>query len=458
MNKLFQTLFYGGAVLLLSGCLSPTPPTLPSPPKEEQHIEPWWTEFHDESLNQLVTAALHENLTLQSAQQRVLQAYATLHVKEAANLPSVTLSSTATLQDEIKGVNAQSEAYKATLSASYEADLFGARSHAIDAQKASYLASYEAMQVSGISLVAELSNAWYTLAYKKESLALLEEQFDVAYKMLALTRLKHQSGTNSITDVWQQEQYIKNLEAQKITLQGDIQTQIRALNLLLGRSVLTDLPQTQNARLITIPPQPEVGIAATKLLHRPDVKQAFYTLKSANEALGEAVANQYPTLNLSLSSIAGSSHFSTLLDTIIGSAVASLSGTIFDAGAKEAQVKKSLFSANEYALAYKATLLEAFSEVQDALEAEKTQTQYLNHLDQRVHFAKIIYERQKAKYAYGIETYLSVLNAQQSLQELEQTRLLKRLNLISERIALHRALAGGLFYYDVKQAWRDYEN
>lgn len=444
--------------ITLSGCISPTPQPIHSPPPFDSKIDPWWQELHDTALNQLVDEALKQSLSFQAAQQRVLQAYATLHTKQAANFPSLSLSGSATKERELRGIETQKESYSATLGASYEVDLFGKRSDSIDAQQATYRASYEAMQVSGISLVAELANAWYTLGYKKESLALLNDQKDVATKILALTKLKHESGKNSITDVWQQEQYIKNLEAQKITLEGDIQTQIRALNLLLGRSVLEELPQASLAKLIVLPPQPAVGIPATKLLQRPDVKQAFYTLTSANAALSEAIKNQYPSLNISLSSIATSSQFSNVLDTIIGSAVASLSGTLFDAGAKESLVKKALFTSNEYTLTYKQTLLEAFGEVEDALEAEKTQTQYLNQLNERVALAQVIFERQKAKYEYGVETYLNVLNAQASLQELEQTKLSKQQNLISERIALHRALAGGLLDYDVKQEWRKYDN
>jgi len=444
--------------ITLGGCISPPPPPLPSFPSSEVKIDPWWQELHDTTLNHLVGEALTKSLSFQAAQQRVLQAYATLHTKQAANFPSLTLSGSSTGQKELKGVDAQKESYTTTLGASYEVDLFGKRSDSINAQEATYLATYETMQISGISLVADLANAWYMLAYKQASLKLLNDQKDVASKILTLTKLKHASGQNSITDIWQQEQYIKNLELQAITLKGNIQTQIRAINLLLGRSVLSDFPQATSAKLIVLPPQPEVGIPATKLLQRPDVKKAFYTLKSANDSLSEAIKNQYPTLSISLSSVATSSQFSNLLDNIIGSAVASLSGTLFDAGAKESLVKKALFSANEYALTYKQTLLEAFGEVEDALEAEKTQTQYLNQLNERVHLAQIIFERQRAKYAYGVETYLNVLNAQSSLQELEQTKLLKQQTLISERIALHRSLAGGLLEYDVNHEWRNYDN
>jgi len=456
--KQFMSMILFASAIILGGCIAPSPLPLPSFPSSEVKIDPWWHELQDATLNQLVDEALNTSLSFQAAQQRVLQAYATLHTQQASNFPTLSLFGSATGQNELKGVEVQKESYTATLGASYEVDLFGKRHDAINAQEATYLATYETMQINGISLVADLANTWYTLAYKQASLQLLNDQKEVALKILALTKLKHTSGQNSITDVWQQIQYIKSLDAQAITLNGDIQTQIRAINLLLGRSVLSDLPQASSAILINLPPQPEVGIPATKLLQRPDIKKAFYALKSTDDALSEAIKNQYPTLTVSLSSIATSSQFSSLLDNLIGSAVASLSGTLFDAGAKESLVKKALFTTNEYALTYKQTLLEAFGEVEDALEAEKTQTQYLNQLNERVYLARIIFERQKAKYEYGVETYLNILNAQASLQELEQTKLLKQQALISERIALHRSLAGGLLEYDVDHEWRKNDN
>ncbi|MCD8477518.1 MAG: TolC family protein [Sulfurospirillum sp.] len=91
------------------------------------------------------------------------------------------------------------------------------------------------------------------------------------------------------------------------------------------------------------------------------------------------------------------------------------------------------------------------------MENEKTKTLYLHHLDERLALAKIILERQQAKYRYGMVGYLSVLNAQESLQELEQTRLSQHLELLKYRIALHRSLAGGMMTYDVNNEWRNYD-
>ena len=443
--------------LLIQGCIAPSPPPLPTEKPSEIQIDPWWQELNDASLNTLVNTIIKDNLSLQMAQQRVLQAYATLENKKASTLPSASLSGAKSYQDELKGVESKKESYTATLSASYEVDLFNKKRDAIQAQNATFQSTQEALHVTGISLVAELANAWYTLGYKQESLALLEEQFKVATTILTLTQLSFQNGTNSITDVWQQEQYIKNLEAQKITLIGDIEAQKRAINLLLGRSALEALDLAKEAKLITLPPQPEVGIPATKLLARPDVRQAFFSLESSNYSLSEAIKNQYPSLNLSLNTVATATHFSNLLDTIIATATATLSGTLFDAGAKEDLVKKALFISKESSLSYKQTLLEAFKEVQDALENEKTKTLYLHHLDERLALAKIILERQEAKYRYGMVGYLSVLNAQESLQELEQTRLSQHLELLKYRIALHRSLAGGMMTYDVNNEWRNYD-
>lgn len=440
-----------GLALLLSGCISPKLPTLPQSPPPQSKVDTWWMEFGDEKLNLLVHDALKESLTLQAAKQRVLQSYALLQNKNAGDFPTLSLSGSTNLQDELKGKESKKETYTATLSASYEIDIFSKRDDAINSQKATFFATHEALHVSSISLVADLATAWFTLGYKQESLALLEEQLQIAFKILELTKFKHQSGKNSITDIWQQEQYIKNLEAQKIILLGDIETQKRAINILLGRSPLEEIPFAKEAKLITLPPSPEVGIFATKLLVRPDVKQAFYNLQASSFDLSEAIKNQYPSLNLSLSAIGTSTQFSTLLDTIIGSAMASLSGTLFDAGAKEALVKKALFISNERSLLYKQTLLQAFNDVQNAQANEITQTLYMYHLNERVALANAIFDRQQTKYLYGVIEYLNVLNAQQSLQELEQTRLSKHLELIKYRIALYRSLGGGLIEYDIEK-------
>ena len=445
--------------LWLSGCLSPTPPPLPTPPPQEIHADAWWHELGDAHFNTLADTLIGNNLSLEMAKQRVLQAYATVHAKEAALLPSISMSGSGSVQNELKGNEAYADTYLASLGASYEVDLFGKKRDALSASENSFLGTFEALHVSTISLVAELANTWYTLGYKQESLTLLKEQRAVAHKVLAISKLKHESGKSSITDVWQQEQLIASLNTQMTTLQGDIDAHKRAINLLLGHSVLEELPLSKEAKLITLSAQPDVGIPATKLLNRPDVKQAYYSLASANASLAEAIKNQYPSLNLSLSvgSLKTVTHFSDLLDTIIGTAMASISGTLFDGGAKEALVKQAHFLSKERSLNYKQVMLQAFGEVQEAQNREINLTLYLRELDGRITLAQNIFDRQREKYLLGVVEYLSVLSAEQSLYDLEQTRLSKRVELIKYRIALHRSLAGGFLDRSILEDWSSYE-
>jgi len=445
--------------LCLSGCLAPTPPPLPTSPPQEKHDDTWWHELGDAQFNTLAQNLIRENLSLEMAKQRVLQAYATVHTKEAALLPSLSISGSGSVQNELKGDEAYADTYLATLGASYEVDLFGKKRDALSAAENSFLSTFEALHITTISLMAELANTWYTLGYKQESLALLKEQRAVAHKVLAISKLKHESGKSSITDVWQQEQLIASLNTQMTTLQGDIDAHKRAINLLLGRSVLEELPQASQAQLITLPPQPDIGIPATKLLNRPDVKQAYYTLAAANASLAEAIKNQYPSLTFSLSvgSLKTVTHFSDLLDTIIGTAMASISGTLFDGGAKEALVKQAHFLSKERSLNYKHVMLQAFGEVQEAQNREINLTLYLHQLNGRIILARNIFDRQREKYLLGVVEYLSVLSAQQSLYDVEQTYLSKKLELIKYRIALHRSLAGGFLDRSILEDWSSYE-
>lgn len=449
-----------GLVFLLSGCITPTPPPLPTPPAQIMQTETWWKDLGDQHFDLLVEDALRESLSLQASKERILQAYATVHNKQALKSPSLALSTGASVQNELKGTESYLDNYTASLTASYEVDIFGKKNDALSAAESSFLSSFEALHISSISLVAELANAWYTLGYKKQSLALLEEQLNVAQKIFSIAQLKHQSGKNSITDVWQQEQYIASLKSQQITLQSDIEAQIRSINLLLGRSALSEFSMQSQAKLIELPSQPDVGIPATKLLNRPDVKQAYYNLLASNASLAEAIKNQYPSLNvsLSLSSAKNVTHFSDLLDTILGSAVASLSGNLFDSGAKEALVIQAHALSKERSLLYKQVMLQAFYDVNEALEREKNLDIYMHQLNNRTILAKAILQRQSEKYLFGVIEYLSVLSAQQSLQELQQTQLSKQLERIKYRIALHRALGGSFIEHDIEKEWRNYGN
>ena len=103
-------------------------------------------------------------------------------------------------------------------------------------------------------------------------------------------------------------------------------------------------------------------------------------------------------------------------------------------------------------------MLQAFYDVNEALEREKNLEVYMRQLSHRSTLANAILERQSEKYLFGVVEYLSVLNAQQSLQELQQTALSKHLEHIKYRIALHRALGGGFIQHDIEKEWRNYDN
>ena len=77
-----------GLVFLLSGCIAPTPPPLPTPLTQTMQTDTWWMELGDKHFDLLVSDALRESLSLKAAKERILQAYATVHNKQALKGPS----------------------------------------------------------------------------------------------------------------------------------------------------------------------------------------------------------------------------------------------------------------------------------------------------------------------------------------------------------------------------------
>ena len=140
-------------VLLFSGCISPTPPSLPSPPAQSAEKIEWWKELGDAHLNQLAADALKESLSLQMAKQRVLQAYALSQNKQATLLPSLGYSSSATLKDEFKGVESNQDLYTANLTASYEVDIFGKKSDIREVKKFNLLGSVGVVIIAAAAFI-----------------------------------------------------------------------------------------------------------------------------------------------------------------------------------------------------------------------------------------------------------------------------------------------------------------
>lgn len=399
----------------------------------------WWTEFDDPALDSLVTQALRDNFSLESAWQRLRQARSVVDGETAALWPTLDgfAEGTVTRSDHV-----ESEEISLGLTSSYELDLWGNIRSQKDAARYRAEATFADYQTAALTLSAEVARTWYQLTESRHQLDLLEEQLQINEQVLSLIKARFEGGQVRGVDILRQKQLIEATREQVIAAESQTQTLEHQLAVLLGQS-----PQNTVAydvhELPTVPATPETGLPAELVQRRPDVQRAFLLLQAADRDLATAVTNQYPRLSLSASASSSGEDVDALFDDWLRTVAGNLLMPLFRGGELRAEVQRSAAAKQERLNDYGQTVLVAFQEVEDALIREQKQGERIASLEQQVDIARQATEQLRTEYLNGMTNYIDVLTALTDEQQLERDLISAKRVLLEYRIALYRALASG---------------
>ncbi|MGD8914653.1 MAG: TolC family protein, partial [Candidatus Thiodiazotropha sp.] len=196
------------------------------------------------------------------------------------------------------------------------------------------------------------------------------------------------------------------------------------------------------AELPTLGPLPATGVPAELLQRRPDLQAARLRIAAADARIAAAVAARYPRIDLS-AALTSSSSSGELFSDWLGNLAAQLVAPLFDGGQRSAEAQRARAAALEALNEYRQALLEALGEVEVALATEFGQRRYLASLENQLQQAAAVQRQERQRYFQGDSDYLSVLDALRSRQALERQQVTAKRQLLSDRINLVRALAGG---------------
>jgi len=422
----------------------------------------WWKAFDDPGLNRLMEIALSDNLDIKTAWDRLDQASAYYKVAGASLWPDLSLNLGATRRKEMGGRDtidypytsgiagrsaretsgADDVFYSASLTASYELDLWGRIRSSRKAARADVEAGREELMTAAITISGEVANTWCRLVHKRAELKILEEQKRVNEDYLELLELRFRKGMTSASEVLQQERELLAVGGEISLAQMQVLLLEQQLDILLGRPPTEPVPAETDG-LPDMPPLPETGIPAALLARRPDVTAAQKRLEAANYRVSRAVAERLPTVSFTVSAQDTEEEIRSLFDNWILNLAANLAAPVFDAGRRKAEVERARAEASERLHELEKTMLVALGEVEDALAREQKQEKFARKLREQVEISRKALALSRRRYLNGATDYLPVLVNLQALQSLERRELEARKDLLMYRINLYRALAGG---------------
>ena len=439
--------------LLTAGCVSldpdysrpaaPVPATLPGAHGEATAVVGSWQQVvNDVRLKKVVSMALTSNRDLQKAIADIEAARAQYGETRASLFPTVDAELSHTRSKTVaSGLTSSSEADGAV--SSFELDLFGKNQSLSRAARETWLASEYTAQNTRLTMIADLTTAWVTLAADNSNLALAQQTLASAENSRKIVARQMAVGTASAGDLSDAESVYQQARASVASYRTQVAQDKNALNLLAGETVPDSLlPGTLESlgdHSISLVP---AGVSSSVLLRRPDIQEAEHNLKSANADIGAARANFFPTISLTASAGVGSDALSSLFShgMQVWSFAPSISLPLFS---NLAQLRYAEAEKKGLIATYEKSIQSAFKDVADALARRETLSEQLDAQRQYVAAEQTSLDIALRRYQTGVGDYLSVLTAQRTLWSAQATLISLQQTDLENRITLWQSLGGG---------------
>lgn len=412
-------------------------------------LSQWWTQFGDPTMDQLIGQALTNNPTLKIALLNVETARAQKGIASSALWPSLDagLSSGGTRTDDlVDNSSSSSESYGASLSASWEVDLFRKQANTIQSAEAELRASEQDFHAAQVMLAAEVAESYLGFRSLQQEYGIVSASIGLREETLQIIRWQEEAGDASTLEV---QQAIVSLEQAKTSLpslEQNMEEFLNALAILCG-----DTPGSlhsllkKDAALPTVPMEIKTEIPAQILDQRPDIKAARLHVESATSTLSAAEKERLPSLTLSGSIRLDEESFSDLLDPtkLVSSLVGNLTAPIWNAGRIGKQIELEDINLRKTYMAYEDQVLEALSEVENALSAIVKAAREIELTQTATEAARLSAEIAEQQFEAGDVDLLSVLESQRTYQSLEQSLVGAHIKQLNAHIQLYRAMGGG---------------
>ena len=293
-----------------------------------------------------------------------------------------------------------------------------------------------------MSLVANVSRAWYNLITNKLQLDLAHQRLDSFKGTASLIEENYQNGISSALDVYLSRSDVKQQIASLSDARYDYIETLRAFKTLLGEYPDTNLEFT--AKLPELNGQVPTGLPAQLLTRRPDVKASQLSYKAEIATAKAAQRDLYPSINFTGSIGDSRDTFNELFDgdNLIRTFVSDLTAPIFASGSLRSLRDQALFSAESAYASLLTTTLTAFEEVENSLSREISLREQKTAIQESVGLAENGLELALDSYQLGTANYNTVLESQRRVFDSKENEINIRNALLQNRVSIHLALGG----------------
>ncbi|SIR32118.1 outer membrane protein, multidrug efflux system [Rhizobium sp. RU20A] len=451
-------------VALLSGCsfgprvperqAAPLPPAYSEtagaiPGKGATDGETWWRGLGDPLLDRLIADTALGNLDIAQAEARIRASDAGITAAGADGLPSLTLGASHVTERQngsMRTVDGTVTRTGGSLSAAWLLDLFGEVRSQVGSARATREAAVAGAAVARLAVISDMASAYVDARYYQSLKRLSEARLASMRRTEALTRARLHEGLASDLDLSRAEEASEAIAADIPLYDASFRRSAHRVATLMGRPAADLVPMLETASAQPAPAfSADTGVPADLLRNRPDIRRAEMDFEAAVSDIGYAWSQLFPSITLSGSVtptyVNTSAKNGSLTTWSFGP---QLRLPIFDGGRLRANVKIAKAKAEEKEAAWRAAILKAVEDVENALVSYNRQKQTLASSNTRVERARKSLALARATEREGLSSLFETLDADRKLKEAEANLALARRNLALQYVALNIAVGRGL--------------
>jgi len=445
-------------VLPLAGC-AVTPHSIPdasdypeaylAAPRVAMSAGPFWAQFSDPVLGELISEATIANGDIRSAAARISQARAAFAGSRAARSPELGWSTQAQRRrvSEASGTvlgPREASLFDASFDARWEVDLFGRLDHEVRA--GAYDADAAAMDAEAIriSVIAETARLYFAVRALQLRLEVVSRSAVAQVQLATLVRSRVEAGLVAEIDAIQAEALAASSQSRASDLRAQLADNVAALALIVGRTAIEVEGRVKKPATLPEVASPLIGSPSDLLSSRYDIRREIALLAASDARTAARVRDRLPRLTLTAAAGTSASTTGSLFTPEAGtfSVIGTLAGPVLDFGRRQSEADRARAVADERAAILQTTVLTAIREIERDASA-------VNELEARLLFAqaeaaqnRTAEQLLRARYFAGLESLSRVLDAERLALASAETELLVRESKIASSLSLWKSLGG----------------
>jgi NodT family efflux transporter outer membrane factor (OMF) lipoprotein len=412
----------------------------------------WWRMFQSPALDALVEKSLKANPGVEAAQAALRQAHELARAQRGAFFPTVQGGYSATRQrvsgDLSSPLNSGESVFTlhtAQLSISYAPDVFGLNRRQVESLQAHAAQQRFQLEATYLTLATNVVSAAIQEAGLRAQIAAAREIIAINTRSLDLLRRQLAAGYIAGVDVAAQEAALAQAEQALPPLQKQLEQARNQLAALAGRFPADGAGESFELADLQLPAELPLSLPSRLVERRPDVRAAEEALHAASADIGVATANMLPQFTITGAKGGSATRFAEMFanGNPFWSIAGSVAQTLFDGGTLLHRKRAAQAAFDQAAAQYRQTVIAAFQNVADALQAAQADADALKAAVNAERAARKTLDLVSRQLEVGQVNYLALLGAQQTYQQSVLNLASARAARLTDTAALFQALGGG---------------